>query len=148
MSASVSIPASFLARARRHLRRTGQPLLLPPRRPCADWGLLVEKNPASERWAVLFDPSFIAVLWRELEMVADPAKPEEEQGEGFTVFMEKLTRLAAVAVKDLPDRFECHGWPVGRMDLCDGVVFVSNTLALSCLSWVLRQQRTGFFLRL
>ncbi len=148
MSTSVSIPASFLARARRHLRRTGRPLLLPPRRPYADWGLLVEKNHASERWAVLFDPSFIAVLWTELETVADPAKPEEEQGEGFTMFMEKLARLAAIAVKDLPDRFECQGRPVGRMDLCDGVVFVSNALALSCLSWLLRDQRTGFFMRL
>jgi hypothetical protein len=142
------IPASFLVRARRHLRRTGQPLLLGPRRR-TDLTLIVDKNVISERWAVLIDPRSVPVLLDDLaEAVLESGAPETPR---FTILMLRFSKLAAIAVRGLPDEFRGEdGGLIGRMEVVDNcTVYVSGALALSCLSHVLRhsEPRTGFFLR-
>ena len=144
---AATIPASFLKRAREHLQRTGQPLLLGPRRR-SDVALLVDRNETSVRWAVLSDPRSVPVLLAELaEAVLEPDAPETPH---FTDLMLRLSRYATLAVKGLPNEFTSDdGSVIGRMDVADGcLVFVSSALAVSCLSWVLRyhRPRTGFFL--
>jgi hypothetical protein len=106
---------------------------------------LVARNPASERWVVLLDPRSIPILFEELEEIT--TQPDGEHSPAFTDLMLRLSKSATTAIEGLPTRFESGGQEVGRLDVADGCcVFASNTLALSCLSWVLWQQRTGFFL--
>lgn len=144
MSLPAMIPANFVARARRHVRRTGQPLLLSPRRR-GDTGLLIARNPASARWIVLLDPRSVPILFDELADIS--REPDAQESEQFTRMMLRLYRYAAVAVEGLPNRFESDGQTVGRVDVADGCcVFASSALAVSCLSWVLRQERTGLYL--
>ena len=132
------IPARFLVRARRHLRRTGRPLVYGPRRR-ADIGLLACPNPASARWALITDTSTLPDIVEEAILGDGPR----------TDLMVRLTRYATVAVDGLPSRFECGGVEVGRMEVCDGVVFLSDAVALTCFSFLLRHHdpRTGFFVR-
>lgn len=137
MSAPASISASFVSHARRHLRRTGRPFVYGPRRH-TDIGLLACPNPASARWTLITDTSTLPGIMEEALLAKDQSAD----------LLVRLTKYAAVAVEGLPSRFECEGAPVGRMDVCDGVPFLSDGLALSCLSYLLRchDPRTGFFL--
>lgn len=148
MNAPATIPASFVKRARRHLHRTGQPLLLGRRRR-SDVALLVDKNEAGERWAVLLDPRSVPVLLDELtEAVLDRGAPDTPH---FTDLMLRFSKYAAIAVKGVPTEFRGEdGILLGRTAVADNcLLFVSNALALSCLSYVLRhhEPRTGFFVR-
>jgi hypothetical protein len=147
MTTSATIPASFQRRARRHLLRTGQPLLFGPRRRF-DLALIVDRNESSERWGVLADPRSVPVLLDELvEAVQESDAPETPR---FTDLMLRLSKYAAIVVKGLPNEFRSeNGDLVGRMDVADHcLVFVSNALAVSCLSWILRyhEPRIGFYL--
>ena len=145
MSAPAMIPANFVARARRHACRTGQPLLMRPRRR-GDLALLVSKNPASARWLVYLNPRAVPILYDELADIC--REPDAQESEQLTRMMLRLHRYAAHAVEDLPDRFESAGRTVGRVDVADRCsVFASSALAVSCLSWVMRQQRTGLYLQ-
>ena len=128
---SAEIPATFLEQARQHLRRTGRPFVYG--RQGRDRELVAMQNPASGRWALYAVPEPLPVgrfAIAELQM--------------------KLSECATSAVERLPSRFVCDGQEVGRLDVCDGVAFVSDAVALSCLSFVLRRHepRTGFFLHL
>jgi hypothetical protein len=130
MSASIEIPARFVQRAQEHLRRTGRPLVYGQRGKGRELAAL--QNPASGRWALYALPEPMVVgrfSFAELQM--------------------RLASCAKDAVGGLPRRFECEGHEVGRVDDCDGLAVVSSTLALSCLSYVLRQHhpKTGFFVR-
>lgn len=140
---TISIPAGFAQRAKRHLRRTGRPLVYGPRRK-SDLGLLAERNPASERWAVILDVTTLSEPLQEAIL----AKLDPERGPP-TELMLRLAKYARIAVGDLPCVFNCGGQEIGRVDECDGLVVASSGLALSCLSHVFRYQepRTGFFLR-
>jgi len=135
MNAPAAIPAGFLDHARRHLRREGRPLLYGPRRQ-TETGLLACPNPSSGRWAILLDPSTVPGPVEEVLLAG-----------GLTETMCRLSRYAGVALHDLPRVFEAEGQEVGSWQECDGVVFVSDALALSCLSYLLRhhEPRTGFF---
>ena len=145
MSAPALIPAGFVARAHRHLRRTGQPLLMRPRQR-GDLALLVSKNPASGRWLVYLNPRSVPVLYDELADIC--REPDAKESEQLTRMMLRLHRYAANAVEELPGRFECDGQTVGRVDVADHCsVFASSALAVSCLSWLLRAQRTGLYLQ-
>ena len=137
------IPARFLVQAQRHLRQTGRPLVYGPRRR-TDIGLLAIQNPASARWALATDTSTLPDILEEAILANEPPR-----GEPSADLMVRLTKYAAVAVQGFPSVFECHGCEVGRLQVCDGVPFLSDGLALSCLSYVLRHHdpRTGFFLR-
>ena len=132
------IPFSFVRRARLHLRRTGGPLVYGPRRQ-TDIGLLASQNPASGRWVLVTDTSTLPDILEEAIL-----------GYGTSAdLMVRLTKYASIAVDGLPSRFECEGVEVGRMEVCDGVPFLSDAEALSCLSFLLRhhEPRTGFFVR-
>lgn len=145
MSGPAIIPASFLARARRHVRRTGQPLLMRPRRR-GDLALLASKNPTSGRWLLYLNPRSVPVLYDELADIC--REPDAQESEQLTRMMLRLHRYAANAVEDLPDRFESEGQTVGRVDVADHCsVFASSAVAVSCLSWVMRQERTGLYLQ-
>lgn len=147
MTTSALIPTTFVKRAREHLQRTGQPLLLGPRRR-SDVALLVDRNEASERWGVLVDPRSVPVLFDELiEAVQEPNAPDTPR---FTDLMLRFAKYATIALDGLPTEFRTEdGAVVGRMDVVDNCsVFVSGGLAVSCLSWVLRHKepRSGFHL--
>ena len=147
MTNSAVIPASFVLRAKRHLERTGQPLLFGPRRR-SDVALLVDGNRSSARWAVLLDPRSVPALLDELaEAVQDRDAPETPR---FTDLMLRFSAYAAVAVRGLPTELtDEDGEPIGHISASDNcLVFASSALALSCLSWVLRyhEPRPGFFL--
>ena len=136
------IPASFLTRARGHLRRTGQPFVYGPRRR-TDTGLFAERNPVSERWCLMVNPTTVPIL---IEQVME-SFASREQGPR-TRMLVKLAQYAAVAVGDLPRAFVCEDVTVGRVEVCDGVPFVSCALAVSCLSYVLRHRkpRSGVYI--
>jgi hypothetical protein len=91
---------------------------------------MARQNPASGRWLLY-------------------AVPEPLPVGRFAIaeLLMKLTECARTAVESLPRRFECEGHEIGRVDECDGLAVVSNGLALSCLSFVLRHQQpqAGFF---
>jgi hypothetical protein len=112
--------------------------------------LLVDKNVASERWAVLIDPRSVPLLLGELvEAVQEPNAPATPR---FTALMLRLSNYAAIVVDGLPTEFRSEdGRLLGRVDVADNcLVFASSALAVSCLSFVLRHQqpRTGFFMRM
>jgi hypothetical protein len=143
LNGATEIPTSFVKRARQHLRRTGRPLLYGPRRR-GDIALLAYPNPASARWALVTDTSTLPDVLEEAIL----AHERNEVGPSAEL-MVKLTKYAAIAVDGLPSVFRCEGQVIGLMQLCDGLPFVSNAVALSCLSYVLRHHdpRTGFYLR-
>ena len=132
------IPSNFVRRVRQHLRRTGLPLVYSFRRQ-ADIGLLAVQNPASARWALVTDTSTLPDILEEAILGDGPS----------TDLMLRLTKYAAIAVDGLPSRFECEGMDVGHMEVCDGVPLLSDAVALSCFSFLLRhhEPRTGFFIR-
>jgi len=132
---SVAILPSFVRRARRHLQREGRPLLCAPRRNL-DTCLLAQPNPASLRWVLLLDP--MAVLF-SLYIAAMDASGKE--------MMTRLARYAVLALDDLPTVYTCERVEVGRLEFCDGIAFVSDAVTLSCLSWVLRHEKTGFYVQ-
>lgn len=141
---NAEVPASFLDRAQRYLRRTGRPLVYGSRRQ-TDIGLLAVQNPASARWVLVTDTSTLPDILEEAILAG------ENPREGMSAeLMVKLTKYAVVAIVGLPSVFECEGQEVGRLHVCDGVPFVSDALTLSCLSYVFRshEPRTGFFLRI
>jgi hypothetical protein len=75
----------------------------------------------------------------------------ERRGAGPSAeLMVKLTRYARIAVDGLPSVFHCDGREVGQLQVCDGVPLLSDAVALSCFSFLLRhhEPRTGFFIRL
>ncbi len=137
MSAA-SIPATFMRRAQRHFRGTGRPLVYGRRRR-TDIGLLAFPNPASTRWVLVTDTSTLPDTLEEAILGDGPS----------TELMVRLTKYATIAVDDLPSRFVCEGMEVGRLEVCDGVPFLSDAVALSCLSFLLRhhEPRTGLFVR-
>lgn len=139
-----TIPASFVKRARGHSLRTGQPLLYGPRRR-TDIGLLARPNPASVRWTLVTDTSTLPDILEEAILAG-----EIPRGGPSAELMVRLAKYAVVAIHGLPSVFECEGKEVGRVQICDGLPFVSDAVALSCLSFVLRRHtpRTGFFVRL
>ncbi len=144
MMPRAEIPASFVRHAQQYLGRTGRPLVYGPRRK-TDIGLLAVQNPASARWAVVTDTSTLPDILEEAILANEPPR-----GGPSADLMVRLTRYSAVAVGGLPWVFTCQGREVGHLQVCDGVPLVSDAIALSCLSFVLRRHepRTGFYLRL
>ena len=115
------------------------------RRRHTDIGLLACQNPASERWILLTDTSSLPEVLEDAILAGENprAGPSAE-------LMVRLTKYATVGLDGLPTVFESEGKEVGRLQVCDGVLFVSDALAVSCLSYVLRRHepRTGFCLRI
>ncbi|HEY2953848.1 MAG TPA: hypothetical protein VGK89_01220 [Candidatus Eisenbacteria bacterium] len=91
----------------------------------------------------MVNPTTVPVL---VELVME-AFASREQGPR-TRMLARLAQYAALAVEDVPRVFVCEDLTVGRVDVCDGVPFVSCALAVSCLSYVLRhwEPRTGIYI--
>ena len=142
MIAPASIPAGFLRRARGHLRRTGQPLLLRPRRPTTDHPILALPGDAG-RYLIMLEPD--ETMGHLAGLVATGDTVEER-----TVSMvEKLMGFTLTAIAGLPNNFECDGEKLGRFYvIADTLCLEGGPLALAALSWVLYHRKAGLFLRL
>ena len=136
MSASIEVPRDFVDRARAHLARTGRPLLLRDRRRVNDWQLVA--LPETQGYLITVGPTtpvaqtYVAMKHRypHRDLTAD------------------LCSVTAAGLEGLPRRFTCDGLTVGLWDVSESHVCVRGPVALSCLSWMLRQQKVGFYLTL
>ena len=63
-----------------------------------------------------------------------------------------LCRVVVAGLEGLPQRFTCDGKVVGvweiESDDAAKSACVRGPVALTCLSWLLREERVGFYLRL
>jgi hypothetical protein len=134
----VEVPRAVVERAERHYLRRRRPLLYGRRRR-SEWRLTALPG-ASGRFAVLLDPECPA---GRLILVASFMCGHRDDA-----ILERLAKGAMAALADVPDCFRCNGREVGRWEVMLGSVFVRGPVALSCLSWVLHDQRVGFFLTL
>jgi hypothetical protein len=57
-----------------------------------------------------------------------------------------LCRIVAWGLEQLPRRFTCEGNTVGLWEVIEGSLCVRGPVALSCLSWALRDRKVGFYL--
>ena len=134
MSAAIEVPRVFVERARVHLTRTGRPLLLRDRRRVNDWELVA--LPESQGYLLTVGPTtpvaqtYVAMKRRypHRDLTAD------------------LCSITAAGLAGLPRRFTCEGVTVGLWDVSEDRVRVRGPVALSCLSWMLRDQKVGFYL--
>lgn len=59
-----------------------------------------------------------------------------------------LCRVVVAGLSGLPQRLTCQGSTVGLWEVIEERVCVRGPIALSCLSWALRERRAGFYLTL
>ncbi len=135
---TAEIPPDVLAAAERHYLRHREPLLFAARS-TADWGIV----------ALPGDSGYMLML----DLESCPLAPAMDTGEGAIedradALMERLSRHVVAVVDGLPDRFECDRRRVGGFETSHGVVRVDGPVGLTCLSWLLREQKTGFYLTL
>lgn len=136
MSTAIEVPCRFLNRARAHLARTGHPLLLRDRRRVKDWEVVA--LPDTQGYLLTVGPTtpvaqtYVAMQRRhpDRDLAAD------------------LCSIAAAGFEGLPRRFTSEGLTVGLFEADERRVIVRGPIALSCLSWMLRQQNVGFFVTL
>ena len=136
MSATVEVPRAFVERARKHIAKTGLPLLLRDLRRRHDWELVA--IPGHRGYVLVVGPTthvaqfYVAMGHRnpERDLAAD------------------LCRVTVAGLEGLPRRFTCDGTTVGLWDVSDDAVCVRGPVALSCMSWALRDRRVGFYLTL
>lgn len=132
----VEVPAAVLVRARKHLEKTGQPLLLRDRRRRGDWALV--EVPGNRGFTLLLDPE------------SPPAQAHMAMGEMFPPrsLVADLAQSAAAGLEALPRRFTCEGTTVGIWEIVGECAWVRGPVALTLLSRLLREQRIGFYVRL
>ena len=138
MSRAVLILRRVVERAERHYFSTGKPLLYGRRRK-SEWALVAIPG-ASGRFLVMLEPESPA--GRLILLAAFMGSHKEED------ILERLAKGAVAALAEVADRFQCDGREVGRWEVVLDSVCVRGPVALSCLSWVLREQRIGFYLTL
>lgn len=134
---TVEAPRAVVERARKHVVKTGRPLLLRDRRRRNYWPLVAIQGD-SVRWLVLVDPE------------APPAQAAVagalRRGGGKDEVIERLARLAVTALADVPDRFRCERCEVSWWEVLEGSVCVRGPVALTCLSWGRKDQWVGLYL--
>src|SRR5260221_9555064 len=59
-----------------------------------------------------------------------------------------LCSVVVTGLEAAPQRFTREGSTVGLWEVIEGSVCVRGPVALSCLSWALRDRRVGFYLTL
>ncbi len=136
MSATVEVPRAILERARAHVTRTGHPLLFRDLRRRRDWELLAV--PVTQGYVLAIGPGtpvaqfYVAMSHRypERNLALD------------------LCRVTAAGLEGFPRRFMCEGITVGVWDVSEDGVCVRGPVALSCMSWALRDRRVGFYVTL
>jgi hypothetical protein len=69
-------------------------------------------------------------------------------GRNDDAILSRLAEGAVTALAEVPRRFACGGCVVGVWEIVEGSVCVRGPVALSCLSWALRQWDVGFFVEL
>lgn len=138
MNATIEVPRALVERARKHFERTGRPYLLRPWR-TSDWPLTALPGD-SGRWLVMLAPE--GPFARAVSAAAVVC------GRGDDVILRRLAEGAVTALAEVPRRFICDGRVVGLWEIVEGSVCVRGPVALSCLSWALRQWGVGFFVRL
>ena len=140
MSASIEVPASVVARARRHFTKTGCPLLLRDRRRRNDWELVA--IPANRGYLLVMGPATLPAQWY---VAMSEQYPQRD-------LLADLCRVVVAGIEGLPQRFTCEGKVVGMWEIVSddaaNSACVRGPVALTCLSWLLREQRVGFYLRL
>ena len=138
MSATAEIPADVVAAAERHYLRHRRPLLFRPRSK-SDWGLL----------ALPGDSGYLLMLDLEsCPLVGAMAPSEGTVEERADALMAKLAHEVVGVLDGMPNSFVASGRRIGGFETVHGVVRVDGPVALTCLSWMLREQRTGFYLAL
>lgn len=136
MSAALEVPRRLVVRARLHVTATGRPLLTRDRRRVNDLELIA--LPSSLGFVLTVGPTtpvaqvYVALAQRnpDRDLAAD------------------LCSITAAGLDGLPRRFTCEGLTVGLWDHSDARACVRGPIALSCFSWMLRQQKAGFYVTL
>jgi len=138
VTARVEVPRAIVAQAEEHYLSKGRPLLFAPRRK-ADWPLAALPGD-SGKWLVLLDPESPPAM----VVFAAAFMYRRDYGD----ILERLAKGAVAALAEVPQRFTCDGRTVGLWEVAEGSVCVRGPVALSLLSFVLREQGIGFFLTL
>ena len=136
MSAAIEVPRVFVDQARVHLSRTGQPLLTRDRRRVRDWEFVA--MPDSQGYLIMVGPTTHVAQ----TLVAMKRRYPQRD------LAVDLCSITAAALEGLPRRFTCEGLTVGLWEASDARVCVRGAVALSCLSWMLRNQKVGCYLTL
>lgn len=126
----------MVERAREHIAATGRPLLLRDRRRRNDLKLVA--LPANRGYLLAVGPEtpvaqFYVAMSRRF--------PQRDLGAD-------LCRVVVAGLDGLPHRFTCNGRTVGLLEVTEESICVRGPVALSCLSWALRERLTGFYLTL
>ena len=137
---TIEVPASVVAKARRHFEETGCPLLMRDARRKTDWPLLA--IPSRIGYLLLLGPGTppVQVAMAMTQMAAGPMDDDWILG--------RLVTGAVAALAEVPRKFECSGRVVGLWEDSDGSVCVRGPVALTCLSWTLRERKTGVYLKM
>ena len=142
MTATVAVPTIVVAWARRHYRRTSRPYLFGARP--GDVRFDVSRG-SRGRYLLTLD------LERATEIglldLAEGDAPEDRAAHAMLL----LADAVAVTLGGEPIRFICGGQQVGRVEVIDSpfgtrAVRVRGHVALTCLSWLLRAGRAGYYL--
>jgi hypothetical protein len=133
---AVEVPASYVDQARRHLAKTGLPLLVRDRRRRSDLELV----------AMLVNRGYVLAVGPETPVAQfyvamSHRYPARDLGAD-------LCSVAVAGLEELPRQFMCEGSTVGLWEVIQDTVCVRGPVALSCLSWTLRDRRVGFYLTL
>ena len=136
MSDPVEVPRDVVERARRHLKRTGQPLLLRDRRRRNDIELVAV--PVDRGYLLAAGPETPVA---QIYVAMSHQHPERDLGAD-------LCSVPVAGLEGFPQRFTCAGSTVGLWEVIDGVVCVRGPMALALLSWLLRVRKVGLYLTL
>ena len=142
MSAAVAVPRAVVSWARRHYRRSSRPYLFEAR----PGDVRFDVSPGSRgRYLLTLD------LERATEIgLLDLAEGDTPEDRAAHVLL-LLADAVAVTLGGEPIRFLCEGQQVGRVDVIRSpfgthAVRVRGHIALTCLSWTLREGRAGYYL--
>jgi hypothetical protein len=133
---AIEVPVNVVAKARRHLAKTGRPLLLRDRRRRNDWSLVA--LPANRGYLLLLGPETPPAQWYFAMAEEYPHRDP----------MADLAKGAVTVLAEVPQRFVSDGKVIGVWEVVEGSVCVRGPIALSCVSWTLRERRVGFYLTL
>ena len=130
---TIEVPSEVVEKVRRHLAKTGAPLLLRNRRRRNDWPLV----------ALPSDLGYLLLLHPETPPAQVYFAMAEESSERDVVA--DLAKCAVEVLADMPRRFTCEGQVVATWEVAANSVCVRGPIALSLLSWALCEQKVGLY---
>ena len=143
MTATVAVPLVVVEWARRHYRRSSRPYLF-------------EARPGDWRFDVLAGSHGRYLLVLDVEhgqelgiMNSHEGSPEDRAAQALV----GLADAVVCAIGGEPIRFVCDGQQVGRVEIIaspfgSSAVRVRGYVSLTCLSWLMHEGRSGYFLAL